>query len=588
MNHLNLDINNMKKSFFTLLGLCLILALAITSCNENFERLIPEKEYSDTTTIAFGSPKVLYIIVDGARGTSVRDANTSQIKSLLPTAIYSWVSLANPQYPNQASNWTDMLTGVKQSKHGVEDETFAENNLEKYPLIYKRIKEERPDIDPVSFSSSTVFDANLTDATTAHTVFASDAEVESAVVDYIKKDSSEFVVAHFTEVDKAGTQYGYDNSFPEYKAAIENFDTQVGRILAAMKSRPNYANENWLVIVASSVGGNFALPPTENDNTIFSDTKVNTFLVYSAPNSKQRIITKPFTGTRFTGSTIRLFDRENGVHAIIPSNPTTEELYNFQDTIGFTIEMKVKKNDPRKDGSYRQNYPSLLGKMNEWSSGHPIDNEKGWCIFLEEDFWQIYVRGDNGDRRLQQRGQVLGKGTWNHLTVKLDMSNGKRFLRTYTDGIYYGEKEVTDFGNFTTSAPVTLGFIPGNGHGQCDVEVSDIRIWRTGLTDAVIKNFACETIIDETHPAYSYLAGYWPVLDGSGGIIKDYSPLENDFNITGDYNWTNFNDLVCSPPADQLANMVPQNSDIPAQILSWLRIPRKSIWQIDGRVWLDQ
>jgi hypothetical protein len=576
----------MKRNF--LIGLVFLMAFAATSCNKDFERVIADKDYSDTLSIAYGNPKVLYIIVDGARGTSVRDAAIPNIKSLLPTAIYSWTALANPDFPNEASNWADMLTGVKENKHNVQDQTFSNNQLQKFPVIYKRIKEEKPTIDPISLSSSPVFDANLTEGTTEHKLFADDNEVKNAVVNKLAIDSTEFIVANFTDVDKAGEQYGYDNSFPEYKTAIENFDKQVGDILTALKARPHYKNENWLIIVASSTGGAFTLPATQNDNTVFSDTKVNTFSIYSAPKLTQRVLTKPYTGNRFTGTTIRLFDRESGVHAIIPPNVSTEEFYNFPDTIGFTIELKVKKNDPRGDGSYRQNYPTIFGKMNEWSSNHPLANEKGWCFFLEEDFWQFYVRGDNGDRRFQQRGQVLGKGTWNQLTAKVEIRNGKRFLRTYTDGVYYGEHEVTDFGNFTTSAPLTLGFIPGNGHGQCDVQIADVRIWRTALPDNVIKNYSCETSVDETHPYYNYLAGYWPVLDGSGSKIKDYSTLENDFDIQGNYAWTNFNGLVCSPSSAELASMVPQNADIPAQILSWLHIPRKAIWQIDGRVWLDQ
>ncbi|WP_207421511.1 alkaline phosphatase family protein [Desertivirga brevis] len=579
----------MKKGLLTSLSAFLLLTLTITSCNKDFERVIAEKDYQDTATVAYGNPKVLYIIADGARGVSVRDANTPNIKSLLPNAIYSWFSLANPDLTTEVNNWADMLTGVRKEKHGVTDLDFTNDHLDKFPLVFDLVKQENPNVKTVAFSSSEVFNTNFTHGTNAHTLLNTDEEVKANVVNNLKTDSASFVVAHFTEVDKAGNQYGFDNSIPEYKAAIEKFDAQVGEVLTALRSRPKYKDENWLVVVTSSTGGAYTLPANQNDNTVFSNTAANTFTIFYAAKYVQKGITKPYTGNRFVGTTVRLFGREGGVHGNVPSNESTEELYNFQDTAGFTIELKIKKNDPRKDGSYRQNYPSVLGKMNEWSGNHPIDNEKGWCIFLEETFWQIYLRGDNGDRRGQQRGQDLGRGTWNHIAAKLEKRNNRRYIRTYTDGVYFGsEMDVTDWGNFKTRAPLTLGFIPGNGHGESDVQVADIRIWRTSLPDAVIKNYACETAVDETHPYYRFLAGYWPGLDASGGEIKDLSPLENHFKLTGSYEWKGFNDLICSPSTAALSNMVPQNADIPAQIISWFRIPRKAIWQLDGRVWLDQ
>jgi hypothetical protein len=58
--------------------------------------------------------------------------------------------------------------------------------------------------------------------------------------------------------------------------------------------------------------------------------------------------------------------------------------------------------------------------------------------------------------------------------------------------------------------------------------------------------------------------------------------------MLGAYPWESFNDLICPPSDLSLAELVPQTADIPAQIITWLKIASKQSWDLDGRVWLDQ
>ena len=41
---------------------------------------------------------------------------------------------------------------------------------------------------------------------------------------------------------------------PEYRAAIETADRQVGVILEALRSRPTYGDENWLILMSTDHG----------------------------------------------------------------------------------------------------------------------------------------------------------------------------------------------------------------------------------------------------------------------------------------------------------------------------------------------
>jgi hypothetical protein len=553
--------------------ICAIVATGIISCNKDFLKTLPDKNYKDTANVSFGERKVLYLIVDGARGTSVNAANVPNIKALLPNSIYSWVSLSDPDSTQDVSNWANMLTGVKKGKHKVLSNDFSNTNLARYPVVLERVKEERPNAKIVSFSSSAIFKNNLTKGAIVSELYDTDAEIKTAVVNDLTTDTASLVLGHFNDVDEAGAKYGYDNSAAQYKAAIEKFDGYVGEIMDALRKRKDFSKEDWLVVIASSGGGKFAIPANQNDNTVFSNTEANTFSIYYNPKYKQRVIGKPFTGNRYLGKTVRL--KGDAIRAQLD----TADVFNIDDTTKFTIELKVKKNE---DKFY---WPSILGKRPEWSGGHP---GVGWVIYLEDSYWYFEWRGTkDGDYR-QCKGGDIKKGQWQNLSVKCEVRSGRRFIRTFTDGIFNTELEITASGSLRNNSPLKLGFLNGNGHGTPDVYVSDIRFFKTSVPDAVIGNYACETSITEGHPYYNFLAAYWPGTDGEGDKIKDVGPLALDFRLIGDYKWEDFNDLICPPPAEALATFVPQTTDIPAQIINWYRIANKQSWELDGRVWLDQ
>src|SRR3546814_7968189 len=84
------------KAITRKLSLLVCLAIGIAACNQEFSKVIPEGEPVDSVNVAFGSPRVLYIIADGARGKSVHEAetpaitrseeHTSELQSLMRTS----------------------------------------------------------------------------------------------------------------------------------------------------------------------------------------------------------------------------------------------------------------------------------------------------------------------------------------------------------------------------------------------------------------------------------------------------------------------------------------------------------------------
>lgn len=561
------------KKYKLLFGLFLatVACSTIWSCNKGFDRVISVKDGADTATVRYGNRKVLYLIVDGARGQSVLEANTPNINSLLPHSIYSWVALSDPDSLADVSNYANMLIGAKKNKHNVVKDDLSNNNLQNYPIIFKRIKQESPTIRIVSHTSSQIF-KSLTDGADVSDLLADDDAVKASVITTLSSDTASVIVGHFTGVEKVGNQVGFDNSFPAYKAAIEKFDTSVGNILAALRKRPTFATEDWLVVIASSGGGAYTTP-TPSDQTVFSNTSANTFIVYYNPSYKQRIITKPFTGNRYLGKIVRMNKQE------VRAEIDTADAFNLDDTTTFTIELKVKKN------GQRQSYPAILGKRNEWSSGHP---SVGWVFYLQDDYWFFEWRGAKDADYHQAQGAVINEGRWETLTAKKERRGTQYFIRVYTNGDFNSEVEITNSGSLANNNKLKMGYINGQGHGEPDVYVSDVRFFKTSVPDAVIAKYSCETNINQSHPYYNFLVGYWPCTDGAGDRMVDLGPRARDFKLIGPYVWENFNDLICPPSADALARFVPQTADIPTQITNWLKIANKQIWNLDGRVWLDQ
>lgn len=570
----------MKQNQFKLYpALLLALFMVMTGCNKDFEREIPDKNYTDSVSIAFGNPKVLLLIADGARGISVRDARTPVISSLLRNSIYSWNSLADDENPESGTNWTDLLTGVKASKHGVVGNDFSKSQFQDYPLIFSRIKAAKPNAKIVSFASTPMFSEKLTADVDVSETPGNDEGVKTGIVNSLKTDTASFIVGQFKEIEVAGAEHGYDVSKPQYKAAIQRFDTEVGEMLEALKSRPNYISESWLVVIVSNNGGTYQIPVEQDDKTVFSNPKVNTFTIIYNPKYSVRILNKPFLGNKYNGVGIRLHGNVNdGVRA----TALNSELFNFGDKTPFSVELKLKKN-PGPNGNYRYYWPSVIGKRPQWAGGWPT---KGWVIYLENNNWHLNIRTDKVAD--QVGGGSISDGNWNSLAFVRSNEGGRIMITTYTDGKENNKRDVTDWGDFDSNEPLTLGVLAGEGHGIMDGIVSDVRIWKVALPAAVVAQFSCDTEIDENHPFFDYLLGYWPCTDGSGNVFKDKGAAGSDFKIQGNFEWAKFSDLMCAPSSSDFGATVPRNIDMTTQLLSWLRIPVQESWKLDGRVWLDQ
>ncbi|MGH2622507.1 MAG: alkaline phosphatase family protein, partial [Sphingobacterium sp.] len=443
----------MKKSIFKSIPYFFfaLLGFSVLSCNQEFSKVLPEIE-EDSVDVIYGKPKVLLLIADGARGESVRTSNVTNINALLPTSIYSWNSLSEENAIAIESNWANIFTGVNYQKHGVRDNNFENNKFDAYPLIFDRIKDNMHDSIEMAMVSSNEDFLTQFGQGIDHQKAQNDEDATAKLLNAIKEDDLSFITGHFTAINEAGKSVGYDSSKPAYKAAIEKFDGQIGELVAALKKRENYDKENWLVIITSSQGGEFEIPDSQNDNTIFSNPAVNTFTIIHSPKFSTKFVGKPFIGNKFIGDFMQ-FKETN--YAQLDSGDNT--VFNL-DNNDFTIELKIKKNKG-KNNNYSFSYPSLIGKRKHWQGSWDKETDGiGWVIHLAGESWIFNARGENGTGEIKA-DKNLNRGTWNTITVTGATVDGKRIVKLFTNGELSKEGEITGWGSITSSAKFRIGFL---------------------------------------------------------------------------------------------------------------------------------
>ncbi len=222
------------------------------------------------TAEPFGGKHVLIIGIDGCRSDAFQAAKASNLQSLARngTACYRAFAGGKPGTRTQqatisGASWSSIVTGVWVDKHQIPDNKFTHPNLKKviggkivgYPHFFTRIKEKQPNCYLASIvnwkpiNEHIVTDPDYRDS-------GNDAAVARKCAELLLGNRNPAVVfLQFDEVDGAGHAKGYGPESPEYMAAIEKLDRHVGTVVNAMRKRPNFARENWLVLLTADHGG---------------------------------------------------------------------------------------------------------------------------------------------------------------------------------------------------------------------------------------------------------------------------------------------------------------------------------------------
>ena len=222
-------------------------------------------------------PKVLMVMMDGVRGDVVENA---PMPNLLALREGRWrpgykgfsTLTAHTLYdarPSSAANHCAIATGVTAAKSKIFKNGDTPNgNFGEWPSWLARLVEAKPGTKALYTYSwkgdielsphpnvrnlrlPTVCDVNWP------TVPGSYAEYASTVPKIMASDDAPDAVIYFIDIaDLGGHRTGFYPYGKEYLHDARLVDRIIGDTLAAIASRPQFANEDWLILITSDHGG---------------------------------------------------------------------------------------------------------------------------------------------------------------------------------------------------------------------------------------------------------------------------------------------------------------------------------------------
>lgn len=206
-----------------------------------------------------GNKHVLLIGIDGLRGDAVLCngcAATPGLAALAAGGAFHGNALAGgTQATVSGPGWATVFTGFWSDRHGIASND-ATQRLAK-PHVFDLIKQAYPGATTAVVADWVNLTTNLRPAQ-ADFVVANGAKNSQQATDQVKawlawKNPPTAIFYYLHNVDIHAPSYDPFNAYYQGKIAAE--DAQIRQVLAALAARPTYANEEWLVVVASDHGG---------------------------------------------------------------------------------------------------------------------------------------------------------------------------------------------------------------------------------------------------------------------------------------------------------------------------------------------
>ncbi|HEX5218398.1 MAG TPA: LamG-like jellyroll fold domain-containing protein [Verrucomicrobiae bacterium] len=135
----------------------------------------------------------------------------------------------------------------------------------------------------------------------------------------------------------------------------------------------------------------------------------------------------------------------------------------------------------------------------------------------------------NNDLNIQAGGDDL---LWHHWAFTFDSVTKQR--RMYRDGVLVGQD--TSPANFTGTGPLRFGHYPPTS-SYFNGALDDFRIWTNAvLTASTIRDWMFRDV-NNTHPNFNALGGYWKFDEAAGNVINDSSGNGRTGVFVGDPLW---------------------------------------------------
>lgn len=497
--------------------------------------------------------KVLFIGIDGCRWDAIEAADCPALDGLLPNAIMSSNALTEYQTWS-GTGWSNMLTGVWHTQHGVIDNSFSGANFTEHPDFISRIEDSNSDLNTTAIVHWGPLCTNIIQNIDNEIIVGTDLEVKNSAVDELTSSDPDVLFIAFDDVDHAGHSYGFSPTISNYIDAIETTDGYIAEVIAALENRPNFSSEDWLIIVTTDHGGTL---DGHGGGTL---EERSIFTVYNNPNFTQQIIER---GELSATSTFNEAHFNAGSFA----QPINQAPFEFGATQDFSIEFWVKATSFVSD-------PALIGNKN-WNSGL----NPGFVISAQaSEFWKVNF-GD-GTNRIDIQGGYLEPNVWHHIAVSCDRDG---LVTAYQDGAVVGFEWMENVGDLNSGFPLIINQDGTTTYGyDFDGSFKDIRIWNAAITEDEIVEWALNPI-SNAHPNWDNLLAHWTCEDGSGNTLTDSSDNENDCAVNGAIDWTNATSNFTMYDYRE----TPREPDNAATALEWMCVSIEESWNLDGQSWVE-
>jgi len=202
--------------------------------------------------------KVLIMAVDGTRADALLAADAPALQGLIARGAYSLkaqAAVGAEDFPVSGSSYSSMLTGVWCAKHRVCENEFAAARFDLHPIFFCRYREVDPRAVVESIVRWSPLSSNLIECAEIDLAPSTDAKATQEAVRLLRDTDPDVLFYHIEDVDTAGHRYGFSPAAQGYLDAIEASDARVAAVLDALRARPTYAEEDWLIFALSDHGG---------------------------------------------------------------------------------------------------------------------------------------------------------------------------------------------------------------------------------------------------------------------------------------------------------------------------------------------
>ena len=569
----------MKRRLLSLFPI-LLITIAFVGCTKYYNPAPEFEEYEQEVELSV-KRKVMLISIDGLVGKELEKKVPANISQLMKSGKYSFDALADVN-TSDASAWATMMTGYNSAKHHITDENYIPqpNSDDPHgevlfaPSVLYRLKQVEGALrTAVVVQDEGLGNILLMDAD-ENIIADSDEKAKDESVKILERAQiPDFLVIQFKDILKAGKESGFSASEEGYANAIEKVDGYIGNILKAIDARESKDYEDWLIILTSTHGG--------VDKSYGGDSYAerNIFTLYHQKDFKpMEFFPEIIVSPHFYGFDGTENGPAEGVRARNLTQANGEDNYNLAKTGQLTIEAKVKINK-NAAGNYSYSWPPFLSKVSARSG-----TNAGWSFFRNGNNVSLYC-ADGASKIEIVGGPVSVDDQWAHMTGVLSSENGVVTAKLYVNGSKVSEGEAKlNLNNVVSTSPLTFGF-QGSVFSTAflDLNLADIHIWNTVLSDDEIRENSRRMGVAEDHQKIQNLIGNWPMDDG-GAVLKNKIAGMPDIPLQGDYQYIiESNNL---PFVDPDAILM-QNVDIASHVFYWLGLKPHEAWALQGKTFLS-